>query len=169
MSGRVHRFGDSVKEGDKGEKLIVAYLRAQGCEAKRVTDMSLQRKGVDIEARDAEGNEFTVEVKRDTRTIDTGNIAVETHSNLEAGTPGWAYKRSADYLFYIVHPTHVYALRMDSIDDTIIEAWDEQFQSRRIPNWKNRGKRGGKYHSRIICVPEPVFAELSFRRIPLKG
>lgn len=162
---RVHTFADSYAEGLKGEAQVAEYLRFKGCEVTEVTDRKRQSAGIDFDCISADGKPFTVEVKRDAVTQKYGNIAVETWGHVEKKRLGWARKRGADLLFYIVVPTHILVIETKDLSDELIDQWAEEYP---VKTCKNRKRGGGFYHSAIVCVPEPVFAELAKYRIQLK-
>lgn len=66
-------FQDSLKVGNEGEKKVIELLKEHDCV---VTDLRTNHDGCDLKAS-YEGWPFTLEVKNDVRSLETGNLFLE--------------------------------------------------------------------------------------------
>ena len=84
----------------EGEYLASRYLQAQGY---AVEDVSLTpkywKKDVDLIAR-KDNHELKIEVKWDSRIHHTGNMFIETETDVDLNKAGWFKFCEADYIFY---------------------------------------------------------------------
>lgn len=98
---KVHNFAQSMKVGEKGERLILDYLE-QSPTIQRVLDVRdsamYREKDIDFIVKTKNSQEYSLEVKTDTYT--SGNIYYETMSSEETDSTGCLDKTEADYLFY---------------------------------------------------------------------
>lgn len=164
----VHDFRKSLREGQKGERTVTRYLRSKGYEVVKAATMVEQKRGIDLRAT-RDGKTYTVEVKRDTWTAKTGNVAVEYWSDADKRRPGWARYCEADFLFYIAHPTHMHIIPLERIltplransERTIVDEWIECGEYRIIQP-ENRG-----WQSECVLVPEAVLAPYIARTVVL--
>lgn len=97
---KVHEFGTSKRVGDFGEDVFSQLLGLIGANVEDVSgDKKWQKMGIDFVA-----DGVWYDTKYDTRSNETGNIAVETVSRRVDGVveaPGWIYTSEADYIVYI--------------------------------------------------------------------
>ena len=146
-----HEFGPSLKEGKKGEDFYKRWVK-RTCPGVKVSPSSIaqDRAGIDLLVV----RESTVQVKRENRVHETGNVFIETWS--KAGVEGWAKKPAADKLAFLmpglglilhVDPRHI-AGKLDE--------WEERYGTRDVPNtWQ-----GEHWVTTGIPVPLPVVAVL---------
>ena len=83
-----------------GEYKAQCYLRSQGYEVEDTTlNPDFFDKDIDFIA--TKGNEkITIEVKWDNRIHDTGNMFIETITDLDKNKAGWFLFCQADYIYY---------------------------------------------------------------------
>jgi hypothetical protein len=102
------KFKEDLKIGRKGEELVIDILTARGWALEDFqNNMDMQRKGIDFKVSKDE-KEFTIEVKYDIKSEDTGNFFIETEQHKK---PGFLHTTQADWLFlcnnktvYVVSP-----------------------------------------------------------------
>ena len=120
-----YNFHTMLERGKTGENLIISALIERGWQISRVTDMTMQKRGIDaIVAKN--GIEHTVEFKTDGTACRTGNAFIEIDQN---GKPGWAYYTEADYIFYLL-----------PVLDTIYVVSPDMIRMR-LDRWKNKYKQ----------------------------
>ena len=102
-------FYKQLETGKIGENKVANWLESRGWHVRHIDDLKEQKKGIDFIVTKKD-RIFTVEVKYDIRSLDTGNFYIETEKPLW-GTLGWFHTTQADYLFmlndkmlYIVKP-----------------------------------------------------------------
>jgi hypothetical protein len=94
-------FGDIEKYGKFGEDLFLDMYEDK-LEIDDVRDnISYQRRDVDfiVKKKGIEGRWYCIEVKVDTRTLDTGNLAYEVISH---DANGWSVITQADFVFMVL-------------------------------------------------------------------
>ncbi len=106
-------FRKSLIEGKKSESYVSDLLTQRGWTVTDVTlDQEYWKKDIDL-IIEREGEKRTVEIKCDNNINRTGNIFVETMTNIARGTLGWFKITEAEYL--AIHDSktdEVYTLRM---------------------------------------------------------
>lgn len=83
-----------------GEYYACQYLKSQGYEVEDTTlNPDYWEKDIDFIAR--KGNEgISIEVKWDNRISDSGNMFIETITDIDKGKQGWFEFCKADYIYY---------------------------------------------------------------------
>ena len=111
--GTIHEFKDDYNIGKRGEDLIRDYYRSRRTtEGKdiyivRPAQAWEQQQGADFFVVNHELGTKYFEVKTDTQSRDTGNVALEiqiVYGDTKYGI-GCAMKTFPDYLFYWIYPT----------------------------------------------------------------
>lgn len=158
---KTHKFGNSLKIGDEGEKIVQEFLQ-NNPKVANIEDVSgvdeYRDRDIDLVVKFIDGKEATVEIKTDTYT--SGNIFFETVSNLEYSVPGCMYKTQADYLFYYFTKTkELYILQMGKYREWF-EANKSHFTEKKLKNI-NR-KEDGTYTSIGYTIPK-VYLETYFK------
>jgi len=93
-----NNFYSLVAEGNKSEQLVADWITNKGWTVVNVTaDKQYQDLEIDLIA--TKGNEVrTIEVKRENRCADTGNLLLETVTNTRTKNKGWFKKTQADFI-----------------------------------------------------------------------
>lgn len=135
----MYDFGNQLREGHKGEKVIRQYLSKEWI-VKPVT-MADQKRGIDFSLINKKNPsiKFAIEIKTDHRAFRTGNAFVETWSAYPT-KKGWAYTCQADYLFYFLpEGLLVYVFAVEKLK-VMVEHW-RFYSERKIKNktWETRG------------------------------
>lgn len=96
------RFVEQGEPKNPGEWQLKRWLRINHYLVTDVSDWpEYQVKDIDIVAQKPNSRDnITIEVKWDTRIGTTGNLFIETDSNIQTGRPGWFNYCEADYLAY---------------------------------------------------------------------
>lgn len=107
----------------------------------------------------------SVEVKTD--TWDTGNFYLELVANVGKAKPGWMFSSEAEWLAYIVVPTHkLYFMPLEELRDWYIES---RYTDSR--HWKTTftGSRQSGYQSQgVPCPIDEVIAQITHRQINIQ-
>lgn len=83
-----------------GEIKAIEYLQSQQWKVENLTSCEqFFSKDIDLFAV-KEDRQHTIEVKWDSRIADTGNMFVETITDLDKGKAGWFEFIEAEYIFY---------------------------------------------------------------------
>ncbi len=144
---------DSI--GKLGETLVRQYYESQTTnEGKaificRPAKYEEQLKGADLFIINNELGYKYIEVKTDTQSHETGNVAIEIQIVHEDGrkTIGCQLKTFADYMFYWQHPTNVvYYWKPEELIPFIV-SWVEE-GNHRIVEAQNK-----KFFSRNLLIP----------------
>ena len=128
-------FKDIDKYGKFGENLFLDMYKGK-LEIDDVRDnISYQRRDVDFIVKKAgiDDRWYCVEVKVDTRALDTGNLAYEIVSH---GGLGWSAITKADYLF-VVLATEDDALTAKQCLWIDMNRWNEYCANRKTPKRLN--------------------------------
>lgn len=128
-------FGDIEKYGKFGENLFLRMYNGK-LEIDDVrNNISYQRRDIDFIVRKINSDDrwYCVEVKVDTRALDTGNLAYEIVSH---GALGWSSVTKADYLF-IVLAKESDALTSEKCLWIDMEKWNEYCANRKTPKKLN--------------------------------
>tara|TARA_R100000742_G_C4275658_1_gene96282 strand:- start:1297 stop:1827 length:531 start_codon:yes stop_codon:yes gene_type:complete len=144
-------FKEQLEIGRKGEVLIKSYYESQSEEGKgkyivRDARKDEQLKGADFFIINNELGTRYIEVKTDTQSKETGNVALEIQIVQDDGTKsiGCQFKTFSDFMFYWIYPTnqvlywnpvHLIPYIVDwIINDTyrIVEAQNKNFFSRSL-------------------------------------
>ena len=105
-------FEEQLAIGKKGEQLVKSYYESQGADGKskfivRDAREEEQKKGADFFIINNELGSRYIEVKTDTRSEDTGNVALEVQIVYgDTKNIGCALKTFPDFLFYWIYPTN---------------------------------------------------------------
>lgn len=129
-------FDSQNDKGKKGEQFLDAFFRHRGYVVDPATNAE-QRTDIDRWfTHKHTQHHFSVEFKTDGRAGKTGNAFVETESNHERGTPGWAKMSEADYLiYYIPDPETIYVIRFETLRN-ILPQWGKLYTSKSVANRK---------------------------------
>lgn len=148
-------FEDKSKEGAETSAKIEAFLWKYPGTKNIINvenDRKYQKKDIDlIWIYQFQGKEITkyIEVKSDTH--DQKNLAFETLSNKEKGTPGCFMYTEADYIFYYFEKTkNTYALEMKKVRPWFIE---NMHKFHEVYSKTPSRYRKGKYTSVSRLVP----------------
>lgn len=162
---KIHSFGQSMKVGKVGEKVISKYLM----ENKNIkelldvrSDRAYQKIDVDYIAKMADGKEYQIEIKTD--SYDSGNIYYETLSSEETGSAGCFEKTEADFLFY-------YFMQTDKLYIFSMNEYREWFNLMRLEfdqkgykkAVRNRGYKDSTYTSIGYAYPLALLDNLKPR------
>jgi len=83
--------------------------------------------------------DITFDLKADTLMHRTGNIFVETESDIEAGKPGWLYNTQVDYIIYLdTVNRELYLIPMP-----LLQAHEREIKTYPYKTVKNRGWTAG--------------------------
>jgi len=108
----IYDFKEQLQVGDQGEQLIKTFYESRRAEGKSVYIVRPaakweQQQGADFFVVNHELGTKYFEVKTDTQSRDTGNVALEiqiVYGDTKYGI-GCAMKTFPDYLFYWIYPT----------------------------------------------------------------
>lgn len=113
-------FKNDLATGKRGEELVAAALKSRGHNVVDVSDnITYQSKDIDFLLSN-KTQSTTLEVKNDIRSVETGNVFIETHNinNYSRGGCGWYYYCEAEYLAFVqekLNKAHIVS-RNDIID-----------------------------------------------------
>ena len=106
-------FKEQLAIGEKGERLVKLFYERQTDDGStkfivKKTRIEEQLKGADLFIINNELGMKYVEVKTDTQTKDTGNVALEIQIVQDDGTmqTGCQFKTFTDYMFYWAYPSN---------------------------------------------------------------
>lgn len=89
-----------MNKGKKGEMAAQQYLLSRGWEVKDLTNCdSFYTKDIDFLISKGRERHY-IEVKWDSRIHQTGNMFIETTTDLEANKDGWFEFCQAEFIFY---------------------------------------------------------------------
>lgn len=110
-----------------GEVKAYEYLIRNGYSVQDTTENELYySKDIDLIAI-KDNKSISIEVKWDSRIHQTGNMFIETSSNVEQKKMGWYLFCQADYLFYGDSVNEIfYILKMDDLRDYLENNFTEQ-------------------------------------------
>lgn len=89
-------FNKSLEIGSEGEKKVIALLEEHDCE---VSDLRSNHDGCDLKAS-YEGWPFTLEVKNDVRSLETGNLFLELKAIENCSAEFMCYVSGDKFLFF---------------------------------------------------------------------
>lgn len=142
MVGReLKSFAKDLRVGQEYERRMIAYL-SQFFDVRSAT-IDQQHTGIDMVLRRGD-EQFTVELKADKRSKETGNAFIETMSQVEMGVPGWAWTCRADRIIYWVLPDEVIVVKPTDIRERLAakeDAWMKMYPTKLICNraWHTQG------------------------------
>lgn len=145
MNRTLYEWNGQFAEGDEGEKIVESYLRSlpETTFVWRMLDVDEQYKGVDI-AWITKYSVKIVEVKTDYKGHITGNLFIETVSQVEENKKGWFYTSKADWLLYLFrHDLKLIIAPFDSLRRLDIMKYPEAETSTKTKDgrqWKTRGR-----------------------------
>jgi hypothetical protein len=164
-----HNFADSLKVGEKYEKMLDEYFRQWFIVSE--VSMDLQRLGIDrIFTKRKSGERFTVEYKADEKAETTGNMYIETvsyrpksaNSLDKVEKKGWIYTSTAQLLVYFVPGwNRAYIMDMLTLRDKVNEKWAAHHRSVTVDN--------GDYEGEGILVPFQKMDKHCRGRVKLGG
>ena len=106
-------FKEQLAIGEKGERLVKLFYERQTDDGStkfivKKTRREEQLKGADLFIINNELGMKYIEVKTDTQTKDTGNVALEIQIVQDDGTmqAGCQFKTFTDYMFYWAYPSN---------------------------------------------------------------
>lgn len=147
-----HDFTTKLREGEEGESFLDQHF-SSSFEIFTV-GMDDQRRGID-RIFVANGREYKIEYKTDSRAKQTGNAFVETVSVDYQNKPGWAYYSEADWLIYYTTGVEViYIIQMRRIKENLPK-WESMFRT--VPSYNNG------YRTLGIPVPLDIFERIAER------
>ena len=146
----MHEFKASLQAGYEGELFMRHWLSKQypGLRWEEV-DLRTDLSGIDLYVTAKE----SIQVKWDNRAQETGNVFIETISQVEHNRPGWANKCAADVLYYLC-PGLGYLFRIErpvEVLSGLLPAWEGR--------WGTKDVRNSSWTTRGICVPIQVFSQ----------
>lgn len=114
--GNYNNFNKALAAGKVGEDLVLDYMTAIGYHMEDVSgDKDFQKRDIDFLAC-YKGNRMAIEVKADSRVAETGNLVVETCTNIDANKKGWFFTTQATHIFFVdVVNNIVHCARMDEL------------------------------------------------------
>lgn len=143
-----YSFDAQLKKGEKYEKELDDYFG----EWYYVYPVSFdaQRSGIDrVFKHKTTDVSISVEYKADERTVETGNIFVETVSVDTQNKKGWAYTSCSQMLFYYIpQEKTVLVISMLEIKNQL-SGWIKRFKEKSVPN--------DGYNTKGILVPLQEF------------
>lgn len=127
MSSFVENNRKKPNNGKTGEKLAMQYLQGQGWDVLDVSGNSdFWGKDIDLVCH-KDNKTMTVEVKWDGRIADTGNLFIETVTDLDNQKQGWFQFCQADYIYYGDKWNRLfYAFRTEDLQNFIADNTLEQ-------------------------------------------
>lgn len=147
---KTHNFENSIVIGEKFEKLLDNYFSKYYT----ITEVSQEQQfaGIDRIFKNSD-RELKIEYKCDTVTITSGNLFIETFSNVESGRKGWAFTSQADWIFYyLIGMDKIVSMKPENIR-TYLKEWISKYRLQSVLN-KDSTRQ---YHSRGILIPLEVF------------
>lgn len=136
--GREYSFVEQLERGLEGEKVLDQYFSTWYDIAPATID---QQKDWKIDRifwpkgsykLDSAGKKL-VEYKTDDRTDKTGNVFIETWSNMELRRYGWAFTTRADIIVYYALPDTIYIIKREQLQE-VLPKWLASFETRNINN-----------------------------------
>lgn len=126
--------------GKVGEAAAKTYLSGQGWEVKDLTACS-SFYPKDIDFLISRGRErYYIEVKWDTRIHQTGNMFIETTTNLDTNKEGWFEFCQAEFIFYgDARQQLFYVFRLEDLKDYIRKDFSH-LESRKAADYNWRGQ-----------------------------
>lgn len=152
----MHSFDEQLATAQKDEEWLDDYF-SRWFEIEQV-DIEWQRRGVDrfFTAR-SDGRRWSVEYKADHRTVETGNVFIETVSVDTKDILGWAYTSCAQKLvYYSPEMGRIMIAEMCAVKRELVRKW---FKSRELPI-PNRGRNGNGYNTKGIPIPVHEFERI---------
>ena len=113
-----NNFKAAKTAGDVGEAMVYKTLSASGY---NVIDVSENKdyfdKDIDLIAEN--GNQhLDIEVKSDAKVSTTGNVVLETMTNLEWRKKGWFNTTQASHIFFVdIHSKIIHCVRLDELKE----------------------------------------------------
>lgn len=153
-SSSVYGFSDKLEEGGKGELFIASCLAGFG-RVHLVTDMSMQKIGIDAFLLSEKLGYVSLQFKMCSKAGQSGNAFIETHICDELKrekTMGWALKTTANStVYWAVGTGKMYVI-------------DTMEMKRRLSDWSNKyrsgygcsSENGRTWYGRGILVPLSV-------------
>ena len=134
-----------------GEQKAYDYLTGSGWKVVDLTKCS-DFFDKDIDFLISKGSErHYIEIKWDSRIASTGNMFLETTTDLDANKQGWFESCSAEFIFYgSARENLFYVFRLEDLRDYVKQDFNH-LESRRAPDYNWRGQV--KKVSQGILVP----------------
>lgn len=147
---QVYNFYTQFLRGNAGEERIHRWLTDSGLSVTPITCLTDQLNGKDFWVTPPGKPRFSVEVKQDLKSVETGNFYIEYEL---ADKNGWALTCTADYVLLVtgdmVYMCHPQRLRL------LIPTWKRMYKSAFC-----QGERG--YYSRGLLIPIKEITALFF-------
>lgn len=141
----------------KGEYLANLYLQSQGY---AVEDVSLNRnywnKDIDLIAR-KENKEIKIEVKWDSRIHHTGNMFIETETDVDLNRAGWFKFCEADYIFYGDEKRNLFYIFKNKDLQEFVQKNASHLEKRKAPDYNY--KKQIRKISQGFLVPMDEFSQ----------
>lgn len=154
---KVSKFSQDLAAGRVGEQLAADYMTKLGYEIQDVShDTQYFSKDIDLLA-EKNGVKMSIEVKSDYNVSKTGNVVIETCTNVGKKKPGWWYYTEATHLFFVdVRNSIIHCVRRDELKQ-VLNQHKSELKRRRLKTLEN-----GVYQkeSEIVLVPIRLFREL---------
>jgi len=147
---KIYVFDESLKESEQYERELDDYY-GHYYQIEKVS-MELQHKGIDRIFTKKDGKKIFVEYKSDKLTKTTNNVFIETISNSETHSEGWAVKSQSEYIFYYCIGIGIFVAQTEDIRRKLPE-WIEKYPLKSCKN--------DKYLSYGRLVPLEEFKKIS--------
>lgn len=151
---KTYSFLEQYDKGLEGEKVLDGYF-SEWYEIREASIDQQKNEKIDREFRPKGSTRNTpwkkIEYKTDSRTDKTGNLFIETWSNLEARRYGWAYTTHADEIMYYALPDTVYILNKEELQRELPD-WEVKYDTKFI--------RNKRYTTAGIPIPVEDIVEL---------
>lgn len=124
----MHKFIDSKVIGDYGEYFLDQYFESIGYTIRQASKNSQIKYKIDrqfLKEKNGKLYSWFVEYKTDKRSIDTGNIFLETISNSVNNTPGWLFATKADVIITLVPDKYIIGYYIKDLRDNYTNIWKD--------------------------------------------
>ena len=146
----IHDFNQSKAAGDEGEQFLDRLFEQRGNKVEPVTKQEQRDDKIDRKITNPNnGKTVIVEYKTDMKAKQTGNVFVETFSNIENGTPGWIGASKAEWLVTLIPDECVLITRLSKIRECYATKW-VGYNHKSVPN------RVGNNIYHTIGFPVPI-------------
>lgn len=145
----VHNFQECLERGTRSANKVISYVSKRYNWGVQVAAMSDERNGIDYWCTTHTGSTVACEVKSDFAAARTGNVFVETISNVELSRLGWGLTCQADFIFYAVPGVCLCAITPKHLKIMLVSKWLQCYKLRRA--------RNAKYSSEGVLVPLSEF------------
>lgn len=155
-----HDFQQQLARGEAGERTLDAYF-GQRYQIRKAT-MAEQRRGIDrFFINPANGQQWSLDYKTDTRAAQTGNVFIETKTYPDREQSGWAYTSEAGWLFYYLPDAFVvYAVSFSYLRTKVLPLW--------LARYPVRSAKNKTYTTYGLIVPVADFARCASKTFDLR-